>query len=323
MKKIFLFSLLSFILGMNSAFAQDVLVANLSHNGTVTNFYGIDALKNAHEAAEHGDTITLSVGNFNTYQFGITKAVTIYGAGMNLNADGQGTSFSDDLRIEITDEVNTPFHMEGIYTTKRWYINKAPKNSIISKCQMNGIRYNDEITCMHCRILSNLEGDAQKILYNCFLSQNTSNVSNILMYNCIMTITYGDRVSNGCIYNCIICPYANSPFSSTNTMYNNVTIGGPNDIYRDITAGGSNSLSTYAEIFKTFTGEYSDTETFELTDAAKTTYLGIDGTQVGLYGSVTPYDTTPTIPLITSYQVAAKAANGKVSVNVEINGGED
>lgn len=321
MKKIFLFSLLSFILGMNSAFAQDLLVANLSHNGTVTNFYGIDALKNAHEAAEHGDTITLSVGNFNTYQFGITKAITIYGAGMNLNADGQGTSFSDDLRIEITDEVNTPFHMEGIYTTKRWYINKAPKNSIISKCQVNGIRFNDEITCMHCRIFY-LEGDAQKIFYNCYLSQDRG-VNNLLIYNCVVWTSYASYLNTSCIYNSIIITPASQWYPSTTTMYNNVTIGGTDGIYSDITAGGSNSLSTYAEIFKTYTGTYSDTETFELTDAAKTTYLGIDGTQVGLYGSVTPYDTTPTIPLITSYQVAAKAANGKVSVNVEINGGED
>lgn len=320
MKKFFLFSLLSFILGMNSAFAQDILVANLSHNGTVTNFYGIDALKNAHEAAEHGDTIILSQGTFNTSYFTISKAVTIYGAGMDLNADGQGTIFSDGFHINITDDVNIPLHVEGIHIiNKDFTVTKTTKNSIFTKCRLYSITVNDEMTFMHCRITDRLSGNANKLLYNCFLSEN-SNVSNLLMYNCVIWSLYGNLITNSCLYNCII-RYPGS-FASTNTMYNNVCIESDN-AFKDVTAGSSNSLSTYAEIFKTYTGTYSDTETFELTDAAKTTYLGIDGTQVGLYGSATPFDPIPTIPLITSYQVAAKAANGKVSVNVEINGGED
>ena len=322
MKKIFLFSLLSFILGMNSAFAQNILVANLCHNGTVTNFYGVGALVNAHSAAEHGDTIILSQGTFNTGSFYITKAVTIYGAGMDLNADGQGTIFNDGFTINITDAVNIPFHLEGIYTTRTITINKTPENSIITKCRINTVQANDVITCMKSRIFY-LEGSANKYFYNCYVGV-TGERNNINAYNCVIYVEENYYIPYSNIYNCIIRGSWRGTFPNTATMYNNVAIDeAPSNVFQDITAGGSNSVSTYADIFKNNTGTYYDTDTFELTDAAKTTYLGIDGTQVGLYGSVTPYDTTPTIPLITSYQVAAKAANGKVSVNVEINGGED
>lgn len=319
MKKIFLFSLLSFILGMNSAFAQDVLVANLSHNGTVTNFYGVNALKNAHEAAEHGDTIILSQGAFNPVN--ITKAVSILGAGMDLNADGQGTRLKGNFSIDISDAVNIPFRLEGIYMDSNITVSQATDQSRLSKCRIREVDAQDEITCMQCRIFYLGYGAANKYFYNCYVGV-THSVDYINAYNCVVFCEDDTYIPYSNIYNCIIRQGYNS-FPNTATMYNNVTIGGDNNVYNNITAGGSNSVSTYADIFKNNTGTYDDTNTFELTDAAKTTYLGIDGTQVGIYGSATPYDTTPTIPLITSYQVAAKAANGKVSVNVEINGGED
>lgn len=320
MKKIFLFSLLSFILGMNSAFAQDVLVANLSHNGTVTNFYGVNALKNAHEAAEHGDTIILSQGTFNT-DLTITKAITILGAGMYMNADGQGTYFNNSFWINIADDVNTPMQIEGIITGSSIHFSNQPKNLIFNKCHLSGMNPSKTVTFKHCIMTGGLGGDGDKYLYNCYWRQSYD-VSSIHAYNCVIYMGNASQFHNCDFYNSII--HINGwKYENTNTMFNTVSINAGNDVYDNITAGASNSISTFADIFKTYTGEYSDTETFELTDAAKTTYLGIDGTQVGMYGSATPFDPTPTIPLITSYQVAAKAANGKVSVNVEINGGED
>lgn len=67
----------------------------------------------------------------------------------------------------------------------------------------------------------------------------------------------------------------------------------------------------------------SDNETFELTETAKATYLGTDGTQVGIYGGMLPFDTTPSNPRITKCNVAAKStADGKLSVDIEVKAAE-
>ena len=76
-------------------------------------------------------------------------------------------------------------------------------------------------------------------------------------------------------------------------------------------------------MFKSFTGSYSDNQTFELTDAAKAKYLGTDGTEVGMHGGVLPYDTTPSYPQITKMNVASKTtADGKLSVEIEVSAAE-
>ena len=85
----------------------------------------------------------------------------------------------------------------------------------------------------------------------------------------------------------------------------------------------TNKKSDYQSLFTTFRGTYTDDETFELTDEAKTSFVGIDGTQVGIYGGNMPFSTTPTNPQITRCNVAAKStADGKLSVDITVNGAE-
>ena len=57
----------------------------------------------------------------------------------------------------------------------------------------------------------------------------------------------------------------------------------------------------------------------DLTDDAKATYLGSDGTPVGMYGGPLPFSLTPTYPQITKMNVASKTtADGKLSVDIEV-----
>lgn len=94
----------------------------------------------------------------------------------------------------------------------------------------------------------------------------------------------------------------------------------------NITNATNKSLTEYATLFKTYTGaalNNLDSETFELTDAAKAQYLGADGTEVGIYGGNLPFDPTPSNPQITKCNVAAKStADGKLSVDIEVNAAE-
>ena len=65
MKKLFSLMLL-FVAAVltNNVFAQGSLLATLNHEGTISTFYGVQAWKNAHDAAANGDVITLSSGAF-------------------------------------------------------------------------------------------------------------------------------------------------------------------------------------------------------------------------------------------------------------------
>lgn len=57
----------------------------------------------------------------------------------------------------------------------------------------------------------------------------------------------------------------------------------------------------------------------DLTDEAKAKYLGIDGTPVGKFGGMIPYNMTPSYPQITKMNVAAKTtADGKLSVEIGV-----
>ena len=83
-------------------------------------------------------------------------------------------------------------------------------------------------------------------------------------------------------------------------------------------------MATFEEVFKSYrAGDYTEGETYELTDEAKAKFLGTDGTEVGMYGGVLPYTSTPSYPQITKMNVANKTtADGKLSVEIEVSAAE-
>lgn len=137
-------------------------------------------------------------------------------------------------------------------------------------------------------------------------------VSNSYYKNCILqTAGSGNKIPSSCVaYNCI--GLGNSRIF-TNMLSKNNT---------------NKYVSSVADVFKTYRATSSgthitDSETFELTDEAKTKYLGTDGTQVGLYGGNLVYDENPTTPQITKCNVASKStADGKLSVDIEVKAAE-
>jgi hypothetical protein len=111
--------------------------------------------------------------------------------------------------------------------------------------------------------------------------------------------------------------------------YNCIGIGSASSVFTNMAAKNStNKYVSINNVFKTYNvtsdGTYiNDSETFELTETAKTTYLGTDGTEVGIYGGNLAYDENPTIPQITKCNVAAKStADGKLSVDIEVKAAE-
>lgn len=335
MRKI-LFSLVALFCA-TVCFAQGSMLATLKHEETITTFYGARALKDAYAAATHGDVITLSSGSFTATD--IEKAITIRGAGMGIDTTKvvEPTVISGDFKINITEETSAKFVLEGIYSNNTISYDIL-KNAMFLKCRFkNIINYTngsklENATFMHCRIAEwlYLSTDCSATCINCAIyypySYNNS-TSNFEFLNCIIHSFSNCNidVASSIFRNSIIISEDNiGRLNSSNTCYNSVAIA--IDTFFENITNSTNKIAAYTDIFKTYTGsEFAklDNETFELTESAKTKYLGSDGTEVGIYGGSYPFDSTPTNPQITKCAVASKStADGKLSVDIQVSAGE-
>lgn len=341
-----LISLVAVLACMAVGYAQSALVATLNHGEAVSVFYGASALAEAYDAATHGDVITLSNGTFNSVD--IAKNITVRGAGMD--ETGPCTRINGNFNLYgVPDSVDATGHLtlEGLYHDGNIYYatsNKhtSPvKNAHFVKCRLNKIDRNytkdvlQNAVFLQCRIkgglyLYNLESyahcinsviynpvvsssakDTQFEFTNCLVIGSPNNWDHSLFTNCILKSTSFSSVPSSCMTsNCLGIGYSNSTIDIFNNLY-------PANKYGTIKEGD------VATIFKTFTGTYTDTETFELTDEAKAKYLGTDGTEVGIYGGSLPFTTESSLPKIKKFNVASKSTeDGKLKVEIEVSGVE-
>lgn len=329
MKKLF-FSLVAAIVAATTTYAQSTLVATLTHGENVSMYYGTYALRDAYNAAVSGDVINLSGGTFQAVD--IKKAVTLRGAGIDA---ANPTYINSSFTINIPTSDTNRLSMEGVRCTETVTLNGTFSNAYFLKC--NFYRINTQNTSSssikntmfaNCKITNGLylyqTSTAQ--LVNCYVSDFQSQATaGASFVNCIITPTSGwsvGPISNSQLLNCIIVFPGSSSNSlpSTTLAMNCVSVNTTNNTFN---SSQSNTGCTYgvsfADMFKDYTGTYTDAQTFELTNTAKTTYLGTDGTQVGLYGGVMPYNSTPSYPQITKMNVANKTtADGKLSVEIEV-----
>lgn len=332
MKTNFLFSLLVLVLFGTRVMAQSSLLATLNHEGTITTFYGATALQKAHAAAENGDVITLSSGTFLSVD--ITKAVTLRGAGMVLDAATQTepTVLANDFKITIADDVTERLTIEGVYSNQKVNIVKL-KNAMFLKNRMreidiSGNGYGTDLTFIHCRIAYLYSGNAYSnnsaTFQNCIVSGISG--ENYIFHNSIIR---GDSNSGGISLranseykNCIITNYLYSDAPTNSTYYNNLFIGTSGNKLESIPNSTNVTVNEKDDKIKNLI-TYSDDKDYKLTDEAKAIMKGTDGTEVGIYGGSLPYDPTPTNPQISKFNVAAKTtADGKLSVDIEVKSAE-
>lgn len=341
-----LISLVAVLACMAVGYAQSALVATLNHGEAVSVFYGASALAEAYDAATHGDVITLSNGTFNSVN--IAKNITVRGAGMDeagpcTRIDGNFNLYGVPDSVDATGHLTLEglYHDGDIYYTTRDSTYTSPiKNAHFVKCRLNTInrRYNDKdvlqnAVFLQCRIkgglyLYNLGSyahcinsviyspmvassakDTQFEFTNCLVIGNPSYWDHSLFTSCILKATQSYLVPSSCmVSNCL-------------GISNSIS-----DIFRNLYPAnkyGTIKEADIATIFKTFTGTYTDTETFELTDEAKAQYLGTDGTEVGIYGGSLPFTTESSLPKIKKFNVASKSTeDGKLKVEIEVSGVE-
>ena len=335
MKKTLLIVLATII--ATASFAQ-LQLATLNHNDSITVFYGIDALVSAHNMAENGDIITLSSGIFNTTT--ITKSVTIRGAGAWMDDSGNtNTVLLKPFTIDVPNDSIHYLTLEGLFVANDTYY-KQVYNPQFVKCYFNRLTDWGNGSFMHNAIFINciLEGyynqetssgwRAQNSQFNnsvvlsssfsspdrftnCILKQSPdiSSMSNRLFLNCILyynwSETYGISDNSYTAYNCIFVQLNPNSY----TPYN--LFSGQEGHILWVERGMNN-------IFQYFDGNY-DGINFELIDTIATSCIGIDGTQVGVYGGMMPFNPKVNNPIIRSINVGKRSTpDGKLAVDIEV-----
>lgn len=333
MKTNLILSLLAIVLFGTKVMAQSSLLATLNHEGTVTTFYGSSALQQAHKAAEEGDVVTLSSGTFASEN--ITKAITLRGAGMTLdaNTNTEPTVLANAFSINIPNESTKRLTIEGIYSNQNITI-KNLKNALFLKDRMYYINMENDaalakdLTFIHCRITYRYSGYSNNnnsaTFQNCIVSGLSG--ENYILHNCIIrgesdnenkTLCYNSEYKN-----CIITHGLMNNASTTSTYYNNMFIGADANKLKYIPNNTNVVVNRDEDKIKNLL-TYSDDNDYKLTEEAKALMKGFDGTEVGIYGGNLPYDPTPTNPQISKFNVAAKtSADGKLSVDIEVKSAE-
>lgn len=315
------------------SYAQSSLLATLSHEGTISTFYGAGALRAAHAAAADGDIITLSSGSFVSTD--ITKGITLRGAGMEVNSEvhGEPTIISGNFNIAIPEETTERLTIEGIYHNATIFVTTRLENATFLKNRFrefvgytNGAIKN--ATFIHCRISEQLSlpADCSAACVNCIImnpSTQSTSTSNFECVNCVLDKGNNwDNFRSSSLKNCILIATDEYSIPGTCTVYNCVSISDngssifnnvPNTTNVRLNRGETN------QFFKSGNSTYNDNEKYELPEEAQSQYLGTNGTQVGIYGGTLPFSSTPTNPQITKCNVAAKStADGKLSVDIEV-----
>lgn len=350
MKKV-LFSLVMVCVAISSAKAQDVLLATLQKGETTQYFYGSDAFKEAMEAAENGNTITLGAGTYNATD--ITKAVSIYGNGYEMRADTTSqkegnmafpTRIAGEFAIAleaVNDVPSKGLYIEGIYSADRVRIIKHLSASSFVKCRFQNLTFwdtenknmttSDGVSIIHCRVAGWLEpGDSQNMVVSNsiinYLGSNTTTSSILLQNNVIIYPTDGligifknNIMHDGTSYNGFeFSNHTQSSLKAECNAYNNIC----RDTYllKSVIAQSSNyqAISEGTPFLR-----YSDESKYLLPDDWLTKYVGTDGTQVGIYGGSSPFNTILTIPTIVSKNIAPKTENGKLKVSITVKVGDN
>lgn len=328
MKKLFL-SLVAALVSTTFSFAQSSLLATLSHDGEISVFQGAGSLKQAMAAATHGDIITLASGRYDAAK--IDKAITLRGAGIEEDSisGAFATRIIGSFGIQIPDSVSEHLSIEGIYNGETVRIYGTLNNAMLQKSRFSVITYDNStttkvnsLTVIHCRIGSYISfpSTCSVNFINSFVSDpyNQSG-GNMEFTNCIISYDIRD-IRNSLFTNCIfLTPDFSYSLDATNmASYCAAYIRGGGSAFENVATLTNQVLSQsdYNELFKAGTF-------YELTDAAKSKYVGNDGTEMGIYGGNLPYSWRILSPQITKCNVAAKTtADGKLSVDIEVKAAE-
>ncbi|MFN5417402.1 MAG: hypothetical protein ACK5B9_10125 [Flavobacteriia bacterium] len=322
------------------------IIAKVALDGTSTFYQKIDS---AIYYASAGDFIYLPGGNFNIGNLIIDKNVTIIGAGHYPDSTlATGITFLNG-NIKITDAASNG-SLSGIYLSGNLYygtsaINQAVQNYTIQYCNLNGVylsfdgvsyNANSMNTNFSYNIVRGLfnGGDARDLYirnniivgggYYHLYFITSAEVSN----NIFLDGVFNDYVTGTIFQNNIFYDYMGgnaTPNTSSNNIYmNNIYVGGA------LTQGGNGALivsnnhqMNASDIFMNQAGNlFSYTSNYHLQTGVNGVLMGLDNTEVGVYGTLNPYKdgALPLNPHIQFKQIGSTTTpNGMINVDIKVN----
>ncbi|MBT8327965.1 MAG: hypothetical protein KJP21_09590 [Bacteroidia bacterium] len=323
------------LLGLNLQAQQKVA---LHHNGVTEIYDGVNSFIQAYDSAIAGDTVYLSGGVFSAPS-NINKRLTIYGAGHYPDTTKATRSTVITGTINIYQDADSTF-IEGLELSDI----SIPSNHkvdylTISRCILGSFTMSGNQTnpCQYLTFKENIVGGinlasgANSIISNNIIIRQIYNGNQNAFYNNILL--YESAPNNSTRYvmnnvtNCVVANnifrlvrYNNYPLSgSTNVISNNVNVAN--------TTGTSNLYSnnyTYPIVDSIFVNHlgnaFSYDDDFHLDSAG--VYLGVDSTQVGIYGGLYPWkeSSVPSIPHIIYKKIPdAVEPNGTLDIEIKVN----
>lgn len=331
MKKIFF--LLVMAVSTITMSAQSVA---LNHEGTSTIFYGAQSLSQAYAQAVDGDVLYISGGSYGNLT--VEKKLKIYGTGVNPNNTGAtGISELGELYVRST---GSECHIEGI---------KA------SSIKLNRAEY---VTIRYCHVgevyawlahnllmYNNIVWHAVRLGDTCRMDR-AAELSN----GCVISNNYIQNGLHRCRENTIVNnifrnkgvgddfnSYSYELVAEASVVENNIFASNPggygtwcagnNTVRKNITYWYEGADDNYgvgsnknAEIFVDYDqSDFSFDKDMHLKEPTK--YIGTDGTEVGIYGGLFPWNTEvmPSNPHIMSNTSGTKTnSEGKLLLNVEV-----
>lgn len=339
MKKLFL-SLVAAMMCATATFAQKDRVATLTHEGTVKTFYGTDALREALEAADDGDVISLSSGVFHIER--ISKGVTILGAGMQDDEEQNvektwirgisSTGYQCKIGVNISEDAEHPLNFKNVQVGDDYHklqLYSDLRDATFTKCFIEGGIDEENAVCKNVNFVQcsckyiNHKQDSEANYLNCYIEAHSGfqirTGSSISFMNCTLIGDCFYNFNNSTFLNCVLYETSTSSTSddrlnTSNTVDN--CLGYHHHTEKTVWDNGKSCKVIHTDIFKEGTF-------YELTDEAKALISSTDGTEIGMYGGQYPYNPIPDGPRITKFNVATKSsADNKLSVDVEVSSAE-
>lgn len=332
MKRIFI-SLLTVIACSMAAMAQDSRVATLQHGTNFRTYYGADAFVSAHNDASNGDVITLSAGEFNVDV--ISKAVTVRGEGMDVTVLN-----SYSINCTIPNDESYSLCLEGLtlkaYSQVKFSSDGGSATVIMSKCSITGNAPGVAFEkCNSVSLNSKFESyvisssNSSVIVKNSIFLRGINKSSDLILsgtsfdiQNCFIVNSNLKEMVNSSIKNSIIGVRDGVEYSideSVTSSHCLVREGGSGFDNSWYVTGTAPTPDPWGETpVVTLWDDLFTEEPYHLTEEAAQTYVGTDGTEVGIYGGDYPYNEIPDYPLVKSIDVKGIHENGKLSVDIKV-----
>ena len=315
MRKIF-FLVVLFCAGAVMA-QNESQTALLQDGDNVQVFYGANALGSAYAAATDGSTISLSEGFFNYPGVYLTKAVNIIGCGSDKTTINSGLNYLAEESAPVQNVL-----LEGVRLNGDIQFSYM-SGFTVSKCRFGIIRVyggSENITVRQCQFAT-VDGSAyvqNMTVMNCILTNKNiySNVNSTLLFDhCILIPAGYCWEQNKAVYqNCIAAAGCNTNFEAGSTVrYCICQFGDANTYIKEGNWFGVDPANLFSD-GEGFT--YSDERTYTLSNPE--TYVGSDGTQVGIHGGQYPWDMTPSTPVVNNLQLQVNGATLNVTYDAEV-----